>query len=1380
MKQPLLSLSSRSGSPSALAWQKRLLTLLLLLTLPLATFAITSTITVSPTTAAPGTTVVYTLTLTNTSGTTRNDIPTTLTLSGGARPTAQAALSSTGATINNYNATSGVVTFTSSSVDLASGNGTTKVITLSVVLASPLAAGATLTGAAATTGGTNTNSTATVPAGRSNVVTISNVAPVADDDDGGPVGTNSATLVLDILANDTDVNGNATLNTSSITLGTATGTSSGTFAKGTGANAGKVVFTPGATAGTATITYTVNDAGGLSSNAATITVTVTGPPTANPGAASVSYKAASASISILGNDVAAGDGTGGNAINVGSVSLTQGGTSGTSNIAGSNGGRFSVNASGVVTFVPPASITGASITTSVSYTVSNSATPAQASAAATITVTVTNAAPAVIDGVNAALVNTAAATALLPSLRGNDPEGDLSYYTITGGLPTAAQGALSFNGTSITTVPSVNISAGQLNLLTFDPAPGYVGRVVLTFTTTDGSGVASAPTTYTIPVAAAGTISGIVYEDANYGGGLGRSQAASGSAGVNGATVELYNGSTLQGSTSTATIGGVPGSYLFSGLAAGSYSVRVVNGTVGSNRGGYVAGLLPVQTYVNSDGNRVGGEVPSAADAAAGTLTGAQSVQALALAASGAAGSDFGFSFDVVVNTNDAGQGSLRQFIGNAAALTNTGLNQRTFNHNGLDAGPNFPAGQETSIFMLADGTAKPGLRAGLANLLTNASGAAATTDSRALITLTTALTLPNSASAAGTALDGTTQSTLNNSNAVALGTGGTVGVTLLTLSKVNGLEVELAGASSLAELLQASADNFTLRGLALHGGNNMVLISGGTGILLEQNVFGINAFTVALPTPATNATAVYLTNPSGTVRNNIIAYAGNSGLSYSGIGAGYTITDNEFFQNGQRTAGGDNITIADQIAAGSVAGPVTITGNLIARSNSSGIQFDINKLSANTVQDNTISENGLGGTASRLEGSGIHYLSRNGSERGTNADLISRNVIINNQSSGIVINQGQRGVRFSQNSIYQNGNGTTGGQGLLSIDHTPPTYYVNSGDANGKARYGQGDGVSPNDGVVDVNQANGGMDYPIITSIAKVGTNQLRITGYIGNNPAGNATFANATVEVYSANNADNNQFGPTTTTSGDNVSHGEAQTYVTVLTADATGRFDVTTPVAATINNGDIITSTAFLAAYGTSEAGVNLTSTFTVLPVELTTFTATATGADAKLRWTTASEKNNDHFTVERSLDGTRFTAIGTAQGHGSSTQAHTYGFTDTNIGNKATGPVYYRLQQVDTDGTTSTSPVRVLRFATALRQAQLLLYPNPATEHATLDLTALDGTYQVTVVDMSGRTISSGTGAGGNKYPLDLQRLPQGTYVVLVRGAGGKFNQTLVKE
>jgi hypothetical protein len=146
-----------------------------------------------------------------------------------------------------------------------------------------------------------------------------------------------------------------------------------------------------------------------------------------------------------------------------------------------------------------------------------------------------------------------------------------------------------------------------------------------------------------------------------------------------GATVELYdNANNLVATTTTDA----SGQYTFN-VPAATYTVRVVNRTVSSSRTGYTAALLPVQTY-NGTTNRVGGENPAFTDAPANS--GTQTLTALStgtitpesigtVTATGAAtsGPDFGFNFDVIVNTNDTGQGSLRQFLTNSNALGGEG-----------------------------------------------------------------------------------------------------------------------------------------------------------------------------------------------------------------------------------------------------------------------------------------------------------------------------------------------------------------------------------------------------------------------------------------------------------------------------------------------------------------------------------------------------------------------------------------------------------------------------------------------------------------------------------------------------------------------------------
>ena len=104
-------------------------------------------------------------------------------------------------------------------------------------------------------------------------------------------------------------------------------------------------------------------------------------------------------------------------------------------------------------------------------------------------------------------------------------------------------------------------------------------------------------------------------------------------------------------------------------------------------------------------------------------------------------------------------------------------------------------------------------------------------------------------------------------------------------------------------------------------------------------------------------------------------------------------------------------------------------------------------------------------------------------------------------------------------------------------------------------------------------------------------------------------------------------------------------------------------------------------------------------TPLPVTLVAFTAQAQEGSGLLEWTTASEQQNAYFQVESSLDGTTFTALGRVAGAGTSPTRHTYQFRDADLARYAAPQVYYRLRQVDTDGTSVFSPVRSLSVPAA---------------------------------------------------------------------------------
>jgi len=188
---------------------------------------------------------------------------------------------------------------------------------------------------------------------------------------------------------------------------------------------------------------------------------------------------------------------------------------------------------------------------------------------------------------------------------------------------------------------------------------------------------------------------------------------------------------------------------------------------------------------------------------------------------------------------------------------------------------------------------------------------------------------------------------------------------------------------------------------------------------------------------------------------------------------------------------------------------------------------------------------------------------------------------------------------------------------------------------------------------------------------------------------------------------------------------------------------------------------------------------------LPVTLISFSATRNGANAQLVWATASEKNNRGFEVQASSDGKSFRTLGFVASKGSnSTQKLDYSYTDTEAGK--TGVRYYRLHQLDLDGTDSYSPVRVVSFDGATIASELSIYPNPVTGDDTrlLIQTAEVGEARLRITDLMGRTIIDqriATANGSTETKLtELANAKSGTYLAQLTLPSGQTKTIKVQK
>lgn len=139
---------------------------------------------------------------------------------------------------------------------------------------------------------------------------------------------------------------------------------------------------------------------------------------------------------------------------------------------------------------------------------------------------------------------------------------------------------------------------------------------------------------------------------------------------------------------------------------------------------------------------------------------------------------------------------------------------------------------------------------------------------------------------------------------------------------------------------------------------------------------------------------------------------------------------------------------------------------------------------------------------------------------------------------------------------------------------------------------------------------------------------------------------------------------------------------------------------------------------------------------LPIELLSFRAEKNNSSVDLFWTTASETNNDYFTVERSLDGIHFETVGTVQGAGFSNVTLNYFLKDLS---PYSGVSYYRLKQTDFDGNFKYSELVNVNFSTN-EKPNFILYPNPSTSGFQILLNDFKGgTIQLEITDINGKII-----------------------------------------
>lgn len=180
--------------------------------------------------------------------------------------------------------------------------------------------------------------------------------------------------------------------------------------------------------------------------------------------------------------------------------------------------------------------------------------------------------------------------------------------------------------------------------------------------------------------------------------------------------------------------------------------------------------------------------------------------------------------------------------------------------------------------------------------------------------------------------------------------------------------------------------------------------------------------------------------------------------------------------------------------------------------------------------------------------------------------------------------------------------------------------------------------------------------------------------------------------------------------------------------------------------------------------------------VVPVELTSFSAVSVKGGVQLEWATATETNNKGFEVQRSADRKVYTTVGFINGKGTTTAQQEYKYVDVMT---TSGKYFYRLRQVDFDGTSKFSKVVETAGITPVAFELSQNFPNPFNPTTNIKF-AVANTQQVTlkVFNVLGKEVATLVNekkeAGTYSVDFSAVNLASGTYIYRLQA--GAFVQT----
>lgn len=181
---------------------------------------------------------------------------------------------------------------------------------------------------------------------------------------------------------------------------------------------------------------------------------------------------------------------------------------------------------------------------------------------------------------------------------------------------------------------------------------------------------------------------------------------------------------------------------------------------------------------------------------------------------------------------------------------------------------------------------------------------------------------------------------------------------------------------------------------------------------------------------------------------------------------------------------------------------------------------------------------------------------------------------------------------------------------------------------------------------------------------------------------------------------------------------------------------------------------------------------------LPITLMSYTGNYTADKVELIWITATESNNNYFTIERSTDGTNFSKIGQVKGAGNSSIPINYSYADDA---PEAGLDYYRLTQTDLDGHSTLCGV----IAVDVNNSHYSVFPNPASSVANVEFQASQTdegqTATIKVYNMHSQLIETrlvNVLSGTNTIQLNLSNYNSGLYLITLNYGSKQLSHRMI--